>query len=170
MRRRAGVLLSAALLLAVAGLVALQVAGPWEDPSPAGEPRPWPAAHEEPRVELGVTTAALARNAYRPWKPADLSEVNAFEQLARRHAGIVMWFADWAHNEHFDAGPGARGRGARKHPGDHVGAVGRLPRHRAAALPAGPHRRGRTTTPTSRAGRARSLPTAIRCACVSRRR
>ena len=69
MRRRAGALLSAALLLAVVGLVALQVAGPWEDPSPAGEPRPrpWPAAHEEPRVALGVTTAALARNAYRPW-------------------------------------------------------------------------------------------------------
>jgi beta-mannanase len=105
MRRRAGALLSAALLLAVVGLVALQVAGPWEDPSPAGEPRPqpWPARHEEPRVALGVTTAALARNAYRPWKPADLSEVDAFEQLARRHAGIVMWFADWAHNEHFDA-------------------------------------------------------------------
>jgi beta-mannanase len=98
-----GVLLSAALVLAIAGLVALQTAGPWEDSRPAAAPRPWPAEQAEPRVELGVTTQALARNSFRPWKPADLSEVNAFEHLARRHAGIVMWFADWAHNEHFDA-------------------------------------------------------------------
>jgi beta-mannanase len=99
-------LLSAALLLAVAGLLTLQVAGPWDDGSPASGPRPWPvpAETEEPRVQLGVTTQALARNAYRPWRPGDLREVNAFEQRARRHADIVMWFADWAHNQHFDAG------------------------------------------------------------------
>jgi hypothetical protein len=96
-------LLTGALLLAVAGLLALQVRGPWGADKPPAAPRPWPIAAEKPRVGLGVTTLALARNAYRPWEPADLREVDAFEHSARRHAGIVMWFADWAHNRHFNA-------------------------------------------------------------------
>ena len=145
-RRHAGALLSAALLLAVAGLLALQVAGPWGDGSPASEPRPWPVQAEAtpPRVQLGVTTLALARNADRPWTAADLDEVNAFEQHARQHAGIVMWFADWAHNESFDARQ-ARAIAARGstpeitwEPWDASGGVDQ-PRYRLARIIAGDH-------------------------------
>ncbi|HWF72948.1 MAG TPA: glycosyl hydrolase [Solirubrobacteraceae bacterium] len=61
-------------------------------------PAPYPvtpvAAHA---VELGVTTAPLAQNSWRPWQPGDLSSVNAFEEAAHAHAGIVMWYADWQH-------------------------------------------------------------------------
>jgi beta-mannanase len=104
-RRRREVALTGALLLAVLGLLGLQIAKPWADGRPAAA-RPWPvpaARTAEPRVALGVTTLALARNAHRPWRTADLAQVNAFEQGARRHAGVVMWFADWAHTAHFDA-------------------------------------------------------------------
>jgi beta-mannanase len=97
--------LTGALLLAVLGLLALQVDAPWAGDRPAAA-RPWPvpAAHTAaPRVQLGVTTLALARNAHRSWRTSDLEQVNAFEQDARHHAGIVMWFADWAHNASFDA-------------------------------------------------------------------
>ena len=99
-RPRAGTALSCALLLAIACLVALQVTRPW---SATGSP-PWPlpSSGELPRVELGVTTAALARDSARPWQPSDLEQVNAFEQDARSHADIVMWFADWAHVANFD--------------------------------------------------------------------
>jgi hypothetical protein len=48
--------------------------------------------------QIGVTTAPLSRNWWRPWDTADLSTVNAFEQDAGKHAAIVMWYADWAHN------------------------------------------------------------------------
>jgi beta-mannanase len=138
--------LSAALLLAVAGLLALQVAGPWGDRTPASDPRPWPVQEgaEKPRVQLGVTTLSLARNAHKPWRPADLREVNAFEQQARQHAGIVMWFADWAHNEHFDASQ-ARAVAARGstpeitwEPWDAFRGV-EQPRYRLARIIAGDH-------------------------------
>lgn len=102
---RRGMFLTGALLLAVLALVGLQVAAPWARDDRAAPARPWPVAAKhttQPRLELGVTTLALARNAYRPWRPADLRQVNAFEQGARHHAGIVMWFADWAHNRDFD--------------------------------------------------------------------
>lgn len=46
---------------------------------------------------LGVTTTPLARNAFRPWSSGALASVDAFEQAARKHASIVMWFSDWAH-------------------------------------------------------------------------
>ena len=46
-------------------------------------------------VLIGATTLSLARNSAEPWRPEDLVEVNEFEQSARRHADIVMWFADW---------------------------------------------------------------------------
>jgi beta-mannanase len=105
-RRRAGTALSCALLLAVAGLLTLQLTQPW---SASSAPQPWPlpSAGSAPRVELGVTTAALARDSAEPWRSADLDEVNAFEQDARRHADIVMWFADWAHVADFDAAQAA---------------------------------------------------------------
>ena len=49
-------------------------------------------------LKLGVTTAPLARNWWTPWTSADLSTVSSFETDAHRHAAIVMWYADWAHN------------------------------------------------------------------------
>jgi Glycosyl hydrolase family 26 len=59
--------------------------------------RPWPARASAPgRIEMGVTTLSLARNSYRSWRLSDLETVNAWEQLNRNHAGIVMWYADWA--------------------------------------------------------------------------
>jgi glycosyl hydrolase family 26 len=102
-RPRAGALLSGVLVLAVAALLLLQVAGPWSDRAPAkAQPYPRHAAGPAPRLQLGVTTLALSRNAYRPWRAADLEQVNRFEQDARRHADVVMWFADWAHTASFD--------------------------------------------------------------------
>ena len=53
--------------------------------------------HTNDRSVLGVTTDALAKNSTTPWTPADLVQVNAFEQAARAHVGIVMWYADWEH-------------------------------------------------------------------------
>ncbi len=145
-RRRAGALLSGTLLLAVAGLLALQVAGPWGGGTRAGEPRPWPvpAAATAPRVQLGVTTLALARNADRPWRTGDLREVNAFERQARHHVGIVMWFASWAHNKHFDAlqARAVAARGSTPEitwePWDASGDVDQ-PRYRLARIIAGDH-------------------------------
>jgi beta-mannanase len=46
-------------------------------------------------VDVGVTTARLARNSFHPWTARDLLTVNAFEQHARKHVSIVMWYADW---------------------------------------------------------------------------
>jgi beta-mannanase len=99
-RPRVGAALSCALLLAIAGLLALQLTRPWS----AAAARPWPppSSRQPPRVDLGVTTRALARDSALPWQPGDLQQVNAFEQDARRHADIVMWFADWAHVANFD--------------------------------------------------------------------
>jgi beta-mannanase len=103
--RRAGAALSCALLLAVAGLLALQVTQPWS----ASGPQPWPLppAGSTPQVQLGVTTAALARDSAIAWKAGDLTQVNAFEQDARRHVDTVMWFADWVHVTSFDPGQAA---------------------------------------------------------------
>lgn len=48
--------------------------------------------------QIGVTTGPLARNWWHPWQPSDLASVDSFENDARTHATIVMWFADWRHN------------------------------------------------------------------------
>lgn len=57
---------------------------------------PWPVPKgPAPHVALGVTVDALAKNEWSPWKASDLGQVNAFEQGARAHMGVVMWFADW---------------------------------------------------------------------------
>ena len=48
--------------------------------------------------ELGVSTPSLAKNPVVPWRPDDLAEVNAFEQMSQAHVGIVQWFADWRHS------------------------------------------------------------------------
>ena len=96
-----GYLLSAVLVAVILSLLALQSLGPWADakPSPA---KPWPVTQAS-TVAIGVTTVSLARNSLRAWQPADLVEVNSFEQHARLHADIVMWFTDWERGT-FDAG------------------------------------------------------------------
>jgi len=84
---------SAVLVAVIVALLSLQVLGRGTDPEPA----PWPVAPAG-KVKLGVTTLALAANSADAWTPEDLAEVNAFEQDARQHADIVMWFADWEHS------------------------------------------------------------------------
>jgi hypothetical protein len=100
-------MLSGLLAVAVATLLVLQVDGPWTHHAAASVPPFQRASGAPARLQLGVTTLALARNAARPWRSADLQEVNQFEQDARRHADIVMWFADWAHTADFDASQAA---------------------------------------------------------------
>ena len=71
--------------------------GPTTDRAIASSPTPYRGAPARPGTPLlGVTTFSLAANQSRPWQPADLGEVNAFEHTARAHAGIVQWFADWS--------------------------------------------------------------------------
>jgi beta-mannanase len=105
-RPRAGAMLTGVLALAIVALLALQVAGRGSQSAASAPPYPR-AATATSRLQLGVTTLALARNAYRPWRAADLEQVNAFEQHARHHADVVMWFADWAHSKTFDASQAA---------------------------------------------------------------
>jgi mannan endo-1,4-beta-mannosidase len=84
-------------LLVVATLVGIQLLADGRG-SDAGAERPSSAAGPPPRVALGVTTVSLARNSYRPWKVAELREVDDFERGSGERARIVMWFADWAHS------------------------------------------------------------------------
>lgn len=92
-----GRLVTLALLLVIGGALAAWVANPW-DSEPAYV-APWQQIDPDPALTLGVTTDALAFNARDPWEIEDLVEVNRFEQQARHHAGIVMWFADWESGE-----------------------------------------------------------------------
>jgi beta-mannanase len=57
-----------------------------------------PVAATHARLELGVATAPLARNWWKPWGAADLKTVDQFERDAGAHARIVSWYADWQHN------------------------------------------------------------------------
>jgi beta-mannanase len=82
-------LVSAALVAVILGLLVWQDVGPWSDP-----PEPWPVVRND-GVAIGVTTLSLARNSFSAWPRHALEEVNRFEQDARLHADIVMWFADW---------------------------------------------------------------------------
>ncbi|HKR99098.1 MAG TPA: glycosyl hydrolase [Candidatus Dormibacteraeota bacterium] len=92
-------LTSLLLLVATLGLFAYQQ-GVIEMPSPApaAELTGKPASSSAGTLDLGATTGPLARNWWRPWQPAELSTVNTFERQAGKHAAIVMWYADWAHN------------------------------------------------------------------------
>ena len=80
---------------------------------------------------LGVTTRSLAENLTTVWKPADLAEVDIFEHTAR---------ARWSHPMVRRLGPrqgrhrpATSCRRAREHATDHLGALGRHPRHKPAA-------------------------------------
>ena len=66
--------------------------------APAAEVPGQPAVASAGTLNLGVTTDPLARDWWKPWKPSDLSTVDAFEGEADKHAAIVMWYADWQHN------------------------------------------------------------------------
>lgn len=59
---------------------------------------PWPV-RPDPRARIlpGVTTEPIASNSFRPWGGKELESVNRFEQQARKHMGVVAWYADWAH-------------------------------------------------------------------------
>jgi hypothetical protein len=103
------------------------------------------AAGSPPPVTLGATTGALARNSYRAWRTSDLREVDDFERRAGQHAGIVMWFADWAHSR-FDPRQAAAvaGRGAIPEiswePWDSsIGPRKRQPRYTLASIIGGRH-------------------------------
>jgi beta-mannanase len=86
----------ALLLVAVAVLLVLQL----RDDGPASSGAPVSrgvAAVPDPRAEilLGATTAVLAQDSYRPWRPADLASIDRFERTVQHHVGVVMWFSDW---------------------------------------------------------------------------
>jgi beta-mannanase len=103
-----GTLVSAALVTVVVGLLAVQLTA-WT-PRHISTATPWPvpaAGSVAPRLTLGVTTVALARDSYRAWAKRDLREVDDFEQAARRHSDVVMWFADWQHVANFGASQAA---------------------------------------------------------------
>ncbi len=84
------------LLAAALGFLALQLLQPSGGTEPAAAADPWPRpTGEQPRA-LGLTTPALARNVDTPFDAGGLGEVNATEHAVRAHAGVVMFFADWA--------------------------------------------------------------------------
>jgi beta-mannanase len=85
-----------ALVAGIVALVALQLQGLGSGTGPSASAEPWPITPpKSARVDLGVTTIPLARNAWRTWSPSDLVSVNTWEQAIRQHAGIVMWYEDW---------------------------------------------------------------------------
>lgn len=83
------------LVLVTAGLLALQY-GAVKVPASAHIEKT--ALARRTPLALGVTTGPLTRNWWRPWKPSDLTTVDAFEHDAGSHAAIVSWYADWQHN------------------------------------------------------------------------
>ncbi len=87
----------AALATAVLMLIGLQ-RGPFDGREKVYAPWPVPPAASA-TVDIGVTTLPLARNAWQPWQPSDLDGINAVEHAIEKHISVVMWYADWAHNE-----------------------------------------------------------------------
>ncbi|MFL6670613.1 MAG: glycoside hydrolase family 26 protein [Burkholderia ambifaria] len=95
LRRFFSVATGVALVGTVAVLVALQVRGLGGDGGRALA-SPWsvmPTASA--RVDIGLTTLPLAKNSWDRWTTSDLRSVNAWEQAVRKHASVVMWYADW---------------------------------------------------------------------------
>jgi beta-mannanase len=44
---------------------------------------------------IGLTTMNFARNSHERWRANDLGRVNRFERAARKHASVIMWYADF---------------------------------------------------------------------------
>lgn len=88
--------LTAVLFAAAVGFLVLQLLDPFGGTGRAAAADPWPRVAGEQERMLGLATAGLARNVDRPFDAADLGEVNETEQAVRAHAGVVMFFADWA--------------------------------------------------------------------------
>lgn len=65
---------------------------------PSASPIPRPTTSTARTLDLGVTTGPLARNWWQPWGKSELETVDSFERQAGKHAGIVMWYADWQHS------------------------------------------------------------------------
>lgn len=87
---------------AIQGSQALSAFVDTKVPAPAiqAEPSPYPLVAEPgAKVSIGVVTGPGARNVAVPFQPVDLNEVNRFESAVRTHAGITMWFADWANDD-----------------------------------------------------------------------
>ena len=96
---RAGRMVVAPVLLAAAVLALLAYQAGLIGHSAPRRYAPWPlAAPAGATVDVGLTTGPLARNAWRPWQSGDLASVNAFEHVVRKHASVVMWYADWEHS------------------------------------------------------------------------
>ena len=161
-----------ALLLAVGALLLAQLA-PWQHAHPAhpaGTATPWPVKTSG-AVAIGVTTPILARNEWREWKPAALASVSTFEHDVRHHVGVVMWYADWAHNPRPNLAQlrAVAARGSVPEitwePWDYaLGVSTAQPTYTLASIITG------ATMRSSAPGRATSPPTAARCACASPRR
>jgi mannan endo-1,4-beta-mannosidase len=81
------------LVVAITALVAAQLG--LDD----GESRRAPVRvtpHPKAELMLGLTTVALARNSFSPWRENGLYSVEEFERDTHAHASVVMWYADWA--------------------------------------------------------------------------
>ena len=86
----------ACTMLLVTGCVLQGLGGTGTQPAIASSPPPWMGLPLDPDGRrLGVSTPSLAANQTAAWQPADLGEVNAFEQVARTRVDIVQWFSDW---------------------------------------------------------------------------
>jgi beta-mannanase len=81
------------LVVVIAALLAGQLLLQDGESRPAGM-RVTPNSRAE--LMLGVTTTALARNSFAPWRENGIESVEQFEDDARAHASVVMWYADWA--------------------------------------------------------------------------
>jgi mannan endo-1,4-beta-mannosidase len=88
--------LTAVLLIAALGFLTLQTMTSFGSGDPVATADPWPRPAAAQERALGLTTLALARNVHTPFDAADLGEVNTTERAVRAHAGVVMFFADWA--------------------------------------------------------------------------
>ena len=82
-------LLAMAIVGLLAGRLVLESGG-----SSRAAVRVVPSAQEG--LVLGVTTEALARNSFAPWRDNGLDSVAQWERAAGAHADVVMWYADWA--------------------------------------------------------------------------
>jgi Glycosyl hydrolase family 26 len=85
------------LVVTIAGLLAGQLLLQDGESRPAARPTGVAVTpSRDAGLMLGVTTVALARNSFSPWRQNGLDSVEEFERHANSHASVVMWYADWA--------------------------------------------------------------------------